>query len=161
MTSSYYTEKFFPQLKTFWLWLFYIPSRTIIIFKFIQMDGFSLYFNHLGSQGQRTYEFLCNWVSCFPVQHIHPTDLLRYCYVHKVAHLYRIFIEVFLRRKRLGCRKNVCYHCYLSGAFGGVGNLAQYHFVGVFACGCVCVEDVFSLLSMCPWLCKCTSFRLV
>ena len=50
-----------------------------------------------------------------------------------------IFIEVFLRRKRLGCGKNVCYHCYLSGAFGGIGNLAQYHFVGVCVCVFMCV----------------------
>lgn len=26
---------------------------------------------------------------------------------------------------------------------------------------CVCVEDVFSLLSMCPWLCQCPSILLV
>lgn len=76
-----------------------------------------------------------NWVSSFPVQLSHPADLLTYCYVHKVAHLLWIFIEVFLGRKRLGCRKNVCYHCYLSGAFGGVGNLARYHCV----CACVCL----------------------
>lgn len=58
--------------------------------------------------------FLCNWVFCFPAQRIHQ---LTYCYVHKVAHLLWIFIEVFLRRKKiLGCWKNV-YHCYLSGTF--------------------------------------------
>ena len=51
---------------------------------------------------------------------------------------------MFLGRKRLGCRNNVCYHCYLSGAFGGVGNLAQYHFVCLCKCVCVSVLRMFS-----------------
>lgn len=79
------------------------------------------------------------------MQRVHPADLLTYCYDHKVAHLLWIFIEVFLGRERLGCRKNVCYHCYLSGAFGEVaGNLVQYHFVAVCARVCVCVLRMFS-----------------
>lgn len=109
----------------------------IISSKCIQTNGFTFYFHQCFSLEQRTLEFLCNWVSYFPVHHIHPTDLLTYCYVHKVAHLLWIFIEVFPGRKRFGCVKNVCYHCYLSGAFGGVGSLAQYHFCG-YMCMCVC-----------------------
>lgn len=82
-----------------------------------------------------------------------------YCYVCKVAHLLWIFIEVFLQRARLGCRKNVCYHCYLSGAFGGVGNLAQYHFVNVCACTlvCVCVLRMFSHSYQCVLGCASAS----
>lgn len=160
-------ENFFFSRKLLWLWLLCIPKRTIITSKCIQMDGFSLYFHHFMSQEQRTKEILCNWVSSFPVQHNHPADLLTYCYVHKVAHLLWIFIEVFLGRKRLGCRRNVCYHCYLSGAFGGVGNLTQYHFVAVCACVSASVLRMFSHSYRCvlgcasaPSFYQCNSFLL-
>lgn len=43
-------------------------------------------------------------------------------------------LKCFSGEKRLGYRKNVCYRRYLNGAFGGVGNFVQYHFV------CVCVS---------------------
>lgn len=48
-------------------------------------------------------------------------------------------LKCFSGERRLGYRKNVCYRRYLSGAFGGVGNFVQYHFV----CVCVNAEDVF------------------
>lgn len=55
-------------------------------------------------------------------------------------------LKCFSGEKRLGYRKNVCYRRYLSGAFGGVGNFVQYHFVSVCVRVCVNAEDVFLAL---------------
>ena len=81
-----------------------------------------------------------------------------------------IFIEVFLRRKRLGCGKMFVITVISVVLLEELATLLSITLlVCVFVCVCVCVcvclcvcaEDVFSLLSMCPWLCKCSSVLLV
>lgn len=44
---------------------------------------------------------------------------------------------------RLGFGKYAFYHCYLSGAFGGIGNQIQYHSARACVCVCMCFVSCY------------------
>lgn len=47
----------------------------------------------------RVYELHRNWLSCFTVRCVHPTDLLMYCYVRKSRHMRYEFSLKFSSRE--------------------------------------------------------------
>lgn len=118
-----------------------IPNRKLFLFGLLCIPIRTIFNLHMHSNGVNS--LITFYIAFLMSKELkrssligsHPTDCLTYCYVHNVAHLLRIFIEVFLLRKKTWLQKT----CLSLLSLWCFWRSWQLYSVSLCVCMCVCV----------------------